>query len=288
MDRRQFSLGVLGGVAASTTAIAAEAPSDSTPIDRMPAIFLAHGSPQSIDDARWMAELGTCAKEMPKTSAILMISAHWVDRPITLGATRTVPLTYDFYGFPQRYYSMKYSAPGAPALAARVKELLSGSDKVADAADRGLDHGAYVPLLGMYPNADVPVLQISIPTMEPAPLIALGRRLAPLRREGVLIVGSGFLTHNLRTLDFSPNPKIPAWASEFDTWAAETLRSRNATDLTQYREKAPGVKMALPTHEHFVPVLVALGASLDVTESVKFPITGFMGGSFTQRSVQFG
>ncbi len=288
LDRRKFSIGVLSGVASSATGIGAETPTTAAPNDRMPAIFVAHGSPLSIDDAGWMAGLGKWAKEMPKPRAILMISAHWVDRPITLGATRTVPLTYDFYGFPQRYYSMKYNAPGAPALAKRVKELLAGSDKVADAPDRGLDHGAYVPLLGMYPGAEIPVLQLSIPTMEPAPLIALGRRLAPLRREGVLIVGSGFLTHNLRTIDFSPTAKTPAWAAEFDAWAAESLRHRDTTSLTQYREKAPGVQMALPTHEHFVPVLVALGASLDVNESVTFPITGFMGGSFTQRSVQFG
>ena len=235
-----------------------------------------------------MANLNRWAKEMPRPKAILMISAHWVDRPITLGATRTVPLTYDFYGFPERYYGMTYRAPGAPGLAKRVKELLAASDKVTDAADRGLDHGAYVPLLGMYPNAEIPVLQMSIPTMEPAPLIALGRRLEPLRREGVLIVGSGFLTHNLRTLDFSPAAKTPQWAQEFDTWAGEALRDRNTTDLTAYREKGPGVRMALPTHEHFVPVLVALGASLDVNETVTFPITGFMGGSFTQRSVRFG
>ena len=288
MDRRNFSLGLLAGVAGTATAISAETPNRRNPNDQMPAIFVAHGTPQSIDDRRWMGQLGDWAKSLPKPKAILMISAHWVDRPITLSATRAVPLVYDFYGFPKRYYSMTYPSPGAPALATRVKQLLAASDKVIDAVDRGLDHGAYVPLLGMYPDAEIPVLQMSIPTMEPAPLIALGRRLAPLRREGILIVGSGFLTHNLREIDFSPHPRTPKWASEFDAWAAEVLLNRHATDLAAYREKAPGVQMALPTHEHFVPVLVALGSSLDSTENVTFPITGFMGGSFTQRSVQFG
>ena len=288
MDRRRFSLSMFSGVAAGATGLSTEAAPELQTSDQMPAIFVAHGTPQSIDDSGWMKELGQWAKEMPQPRAILMISAHWVDRPITLGATRTVPLVYDFYGFPRRYYSMKYNAPGAPELAKRVKMLLASTDKVTDAADRGLDHGAYVPLLGMYPNADIPVLQMSIPTMEPAPLIELGKRLAPLRREGVLIVGSGFLTHNLRAIDFGPAPKTPAWATEFDAWAAEALRKRNAAELINYRENAPGVRMALPTHEHFVPVLVSLGASLDTSESVTFPIKGFMGGSFTQRSVRFG
>ena len=288
IDRRKFSMGVITGVAGAASVLAEESPTTPKAHDQMPAIFVAHGSPQSIDDANWMAKLGTWTKESPKPKAILMVSAHWVDRPITLGATRTVPLTYDFYGFPKRYYSMKYEAPGAPELARRIKELLVQSDKIANAADRGLDHGAYVPLLGMYPDAEIPVLQISIPTMEPAPLIELGRKLAPLRREGVLLVGSGFLTHNLGTIDFSPSPQTPTWAKEFDSWASEALRNRNTTDLIRYREKAPGVKMALPTHEHFVPVLVALGASLETTEKVTFPITGFLAGSLTQRSVQFG
>ncbi|MEI8021603.1 MAG: class III extradiol ring-cleavage dioxygenase [Schlesneria sp.] len=288
MDRRKFTMGMITGVAGAASVLSAESPTKPMGHDQMPTIFVAHGSPQSIDDANWMSKLGKWTDEMQKPKAILMVSAHWVDRPITLGATRSVPLTYDFYGFPKRYYSMKYEAPGAPELARRVKELLAHSDKIASAADRGLDHGAYVPLLGMYPDAEIPVLQISIPTMEPAPLIELGRKLAPLRREGVLIVGSGFLTHNLGTIDFSPSAQTPTWAKEFDLWAAEALRNRNTTDLTRYREKAPGVKMALPTHEHFVPVLVALGASLETTETVTFPITGFTGGSFTQRSVQFG
>jgi 4,5-DOPA dioxygenase extradiol len=254
--------------------------------DLAPAIFLAHGSPPLLDDAVWVAELARWARDLPRPKSVLMISAHWTQAPVTLGATRTVPLVYDFYGFPQRYYDVKYAAPGAPDLARRVRELLDG--KVADDPDRGLDHGAYVPLVAMYPAADVPVLQISIPTMEPAPLLELGRRLAPLRREGVLLVGSGFLTHNLREFGSGEDATPPAWASEFDAWTADALARRDADALADYRARAPGVRMALPTHEHFVPVLVALGASLDAPDEVTFPITGFTYGSFTKRSVQFG
>ena len=187
-----------------------------------------------------------------------MLSAHWVDQPITLGATRRVPLVYDFYGFPAKYYETTYPAPPAPALAARVRDLLR-AEPVAQDPERGLDHGAYVPLVAMYPAADVPVLQVSLPSLDPTALFSLGRALAPLRREGVLIVGSGFLTHNLRTVDFRPDAPTPAWASEFDAWAGDVLARRDVDALLDYRARAPGVRQALPTHEHFVPVIVVDG-----------------------------
>jgi 4,5-DOPA dioxygenase extradiol len=254
----------------------------------LPAIFLAHGSPLLLDDRGWVAELAAWAKALPRPRAILMLSAHWVDRPITVGATRPVPLVYDFYGFPERYYQTKYPAPPAPELADRVSGLLA-AEPVAEAPERGLDHGAYVPLVAMYPNADVPVLQVSLPTLEPAELFRLGRALAPLRKEGILIVGSGFLTHNLRSMDFRPEAPVAAWAKEFDAWTADVLTRRDVDALLDYRARAPGVRQALPTHEHFVPVVVALGAAIDdATATASFPISGFTYGTATRRSVQFG
>ncbi len=253
----------------------------------MPSLFLAHGSPFLLDDAQWTGELHAWAGALPRPRAILMVSAHWVARPVTLGAKKTVPLVYDFYGFPKRYYDVKYPAPGAPELAERVRALVSPLQPVADDDARGLDHGAYVPLIAMYPGADVPVLQLSIPTMEPAALVELGRALAPLRREGVLVVGSGFLTHNMRALDMDGGAP-PSWALEFDAWSKETLAKRDVDALARYREQAPGVRQALPTHEHFVPVAVAMGAALDRGDPARFPIEGFAYGSFTKRSVQFG
>jgi 4,5-DOPA dioxygenase extradiol len=254
----------------------------------MPAIFIAHGSPLLLDDADWVAELRRWADALPRPRAVLMLSAHWEEQPITLGATTTVPLVYDFYGFPERYYEVKYAAPGAPELAARVRALLGATQAVADSPTRGLDHGAYVPLVAMYPNADVPVLQVSLPTLAAPTLFALGRALAPLRREGILVVGSGFLTHNMRALDPRPDAPTPSWASDFDAWAAGALARHEIDALLDYRNRAPGVREALPTHEHFVPVVVAAGATADAAAAVKFPITGFMAGSFTRRSVQFG
>lgn len=262
------------------------APPPFTP--EMPVLFLAHGSPLLLDDRGWVAELAAWSKALPRPRAILMISAHWQARPATLGATTTVPLTYDFYGFPESYYRVQYPAPGAPELAARVRGLLGGEGQVADEPRRGLDHGAYVPLVAMYPAADVPVLQVSLPTLDPRALFAFGRALAPLRRDGILVVGSGFLSHNLRAADFRPDPPTPRWAAEFDAWATDVLVRRDVDSLLQYRDRAPGVQLALPTQEHFVPAIVAAGVAAEGAGQVTFPITGFLAGSLTRRSAQFG
>ncbi|HJX52944.1 MAG TPA: class III extradiol ring-cleavage dioxygenase [Polyangia bacterium] len=254
---------------------------------RMPVIFAAHGAPVLLDDGVWMNELGAWAKAMPKPKSILMISAHWEERPTTLGATRPVPLIYDFYGFPEKYYQTTYPAPGAPELATRVRELLEQKDiACADDAQRGLDHGAYVPLVAMYPMAEVPVLQVSIPGLVPDELARLGRALAPLRDEGVLIFGSGFLTHNMR---HAFRPGIPSWAREFDAWTEDALSRLDLDALKDFQAKATGAKLALPTWEHYAPVLVAAGAAAEERPRTTFPITGWwMDSAFTKRSVQFG
>lgn len=253
---------------------------------KLPALFVAHGAPPLLDDAQWVGELRLWAQSLPRPKSILMISAHWENRPLTLGATRTLPLVYDFYGFPQRYYQQQYAAPGAPELAQRIRKELRSTMQVADEPGRGLDHGAYVPLVAMYPEADIPVLQMSLPSENPRELFALGRSLSALREEGVLIIGSGFITHNLRTLDWSNESAPPAWASEFDAWTAEALSRSDVDALLEYERKGPGARIALPTREHFVPLLVALGAA--ERHRVTCPISGFWMGSLTKRSVQFG
>ncbi len=254
----------------------------------MPAVFLAHGSPLLLDDHVWVGQLHDWASALPAPTAVLMLSAHWEDRPVTLGATKTVPLVYDFSGFPARYYDVRYPAPGAADLAARVEGLLSPAEAVARAPGRGLDHGAYVPLKAMYPDAHVPVLQASLPTLDPTTLFELGRHLAPLRDEGVLVVGSGFITHNLSDFDWEGAAPTPAWASEFDQWTAESVARGDVDALLDYRQRAPGVRMALPTHEHFAPLLVTMGAAEAGSEPVTFPITGFAMSTMTKRSVQIG
>jgi 4,5-DOPA dioxygenase extradiol len=249
----------------------------------MPVTFIAHGAPPLLDIPTWVHELHSWAEKMPKPKAILMISAHWEERPVTLGATTQVPLVYDFYGFPERYYQVKYPAPGAPQLASRIEQLIPN---VTHEPTRGLDHGAYVPLIAMYPKADIPVLQMSMPSENPQELFELGLKLQPLRDEGVLICGSGFITHNLRAVDWSGQAATPAWARELDQWTHETLDKRDMDALMDYDRQAPGLKMALPTREHFVPLLVSAGAANN--DKAAYPIDGFWMASLSRRSVQFG
>jgi 4,5-DOPA dioxygenase extradiol len=254
-------------------------------MSRLPVLFQAHGAPMQLDDAGWVAELAAWGHALPRPTAILVLSAHWEARPTTIGATRPLPLIYDFYGFPDKFYQLTYPSPGAPELAARVRGLCAAAGiRTVDDETRGLDHGTYVPLLCMYPAHDIPVLQISLPSEDPAELYALGRALAPLRDEGVLVIGSGFITHNLRAMQLRTPP---AWAREFDAWTTDVVARGDVDALLQYKAKAPGVRESLPTHEHFVPLIVAAGAAEG--SPVTWPITGWwFDGPMTRRSAQFG
>ncbi|WP_406280671.1 dioxygenase [Embleya sp. NBC_00896] len=252
---------------------------------RMPVVYLGHGAPPLADDALWTAQLADWSAELPRPTAILMVSAHWEDAPIALGATRTIPLVYDFGGFPEHYYRVTYPAPGAPELAARVRALLGPN--VQDVPGRGLDHGAYVPLVEMYPEADVPVLQMSLPTLDPVELYKVGRRLAALRDEGVLIVGSGFFTHNLRGLDMRADAPAPGWSSEFDHWGDEAFRHGDVDALLDFTRKAPAARLAHPRTEHLAPLFVSLGAGHEDLDNLRQVIDGFWFG-LSKRSVQLG
>lgn len=254
----------------------------------MPVLYLSHGAPPLADDQVWTRQLATWSAELPKPKAILVVSAHWENAPLTLGATTTVPLVYDFWGFPERYYSVTYPAPGAPELAASVRKLLAGpGTPVHEDPERGLDHGAYVPLVEMYPDADVPVLQISMPSLDPRVLMDVGRRLAPLRDEGVLIIGSGFFTHNLSKITMAdPAVPAPSWSAEFDIWGQEALAARDFDSLIDFLHKAPSGRVAHPRTEHFAPLFVSIGASVDAGEPVRSVIDGYWYG-LSKRSVQF-
>lgn len=230
----------------------------------MPVLFLSHGAPPLADDATWTQELAGWSADLPAPRRVLIVSAHWEAAPVTVSATRQVPLVYDFWGFPERYYQVTYPAPAAPDLADDVNALLSGHDlTVRRDQARGLDHGAYVPLVEMFPQADVPVLQLSMPTLDPAGLVEIGRALAPLRDDGTLIIGSGFTTHNLRWFDpASPADAAPPAASrEFDHWAAEAMDAGDLDSLIDFAHRAPAAHEAHPRTEHWAPLFVALGAA---------------------------
>ena len=191
----------------------------------LPALYIGHGAPMLLDDALWTSQLSHVAAGIEKPKAILIVSAHWESAPITLSNPLAgTPLVYDFSGFEQKFYEMTYETPDAQSLAKKIVSLMPDTEPVA-MTNRGLDHGAWVPLKVMYPDANIPVLQMSMPTQDPGRLLEIGRRLQPLRDEGVLIIGSGFMTHGLRYLrDWSMDAIAPTWSSEFDAWHLKHLQ----------------------------------------------------------------
>jgi len=208
--------------------------------------------------AAWSA----LAKRLPRPDAILIATAHWeTPVPSFTGAARPETI-HDFHGFPQPLYQIRYPAPGAPRIAERARGLLRGTgiDAVVD-AQRGLDHGAWSPLLHMYPAADIPVVQASVqPSVSPSHHLSVGHALAPLANEGVLIIGSGHMTHNLR--DRRPDGAAPLpYASEFQAWVDAAIHAHDLDALADYRKRSPHAVRAHPTDEHFLPLFFALGAA---------------------------
>ncbi|MDH6532396.1 4,5-DOPA dioxygenase extradiol [Aurantimicrobium minutum] len=252
-----------------------------------PVLFMSHGAPMLADDATWSSELAGWSSTMDKPQQILMVSAHWEEAPATVSSTRAdTPLVYDFYGFPSKYYEVEYNTPPATELAQDVLGVL-GQDVQQDLG-RGLDHGAYVPLAEMYPDADIPVLQLSLPSLNPVDLFEMGQKLAPLRDAGTLIVGSGFTTHNLRWFNpgLGPNTAPPQASAEFDHWAAEALENKDVDALLNFWEVAPAAQEAHPRIEHWAPLYVALGAASASGFENTSAIEGFWYG-MSKRSWQF-
>jgi len=253
----------------------------------LPALYMGHGAPPLLDDPEWMAQLAAWTRRMPKPKAVLIVSAHWEAAPLMLSAPGAgTPLVYDFGGFQPRYYTLTYPTPDARALASAVGALMPDAEPAHQHPSRGLDHGAWVPLKVMYPLADVPVLQLSIPTRDPARLLSLGARLRPLRSDGVLVIGSGFLTHGLPfvTREMVMGESVPGWSVDFDLWAADALGRGDVEELARFRN-APGMPYAHPTVDHFLPLFVTLGAAQDPGKPVDTIIDGYWMG-FAKRSFQ--
>lgn len=232
---------------------------------KFPSVFLSHGAPtlavEDVSDTRAWAAL---AKELPRPREILVISAHW-DTPQPMVSAVKMPATiHDFFGFPPQLYEQRYPAPGAPALAERVvKRLAANGIECAIDPDRGLDHGAWVPLKWMYPAADIPVTQLSVQSRRNmAHHVALGRALESFRDEEVLVLGSGGIVHNLRDLEWHLRGQREAteWARSFNDWIAARVAAGDADALVDYRNSAPNAARSHPTEEHFDPFFVAMGA----------------------------
>lgn len=233
----------------------------------MPSLFISHGAPTLALDGSPAADfLRRLGAQFPRPEAVVVASAHWTESGPVVTASERPSTIHDFRGFRPELYEIEYAAPGAPAIARRVRDLLvaAGFDCRSD-AERGLDHGAWVPLSLMYPEADVPVLQLALqPDEGPSYHYELGRALRPLLADGVLILGSGSLTHNLREIQFDDESAAPpAWTTEFRDWMAGCLSGGDLPALLDYRARAPHAARNHPTEEHLLPLFVAMGAARD-------------------------
>jgi 4,5-DOPA dioxygenase extradiol len=254
---------------------------------RMPAIFVGHGSPMNaLEDNVYTQAWHRLAESLPRPKAILVVSAHWLTRGTAVTAMAAPRTIHDFGGFPQALFDMQYPAPGDPALAARVRDLLAPLDVQLDQA-WGLDHGAWSVLVKAYPQADVPVLQLSIDaTQGPAYHYALGRRLAALRDEGILIVGTGNVVHNLRMMAWGDVPPHD-WAVRFNDRIRESLLRGDFDQVVNYAELGRDAQLSVPTPEHFWPLLYVIGARQD-DEPIAIAADGIQGGSISMLTAVIG
>lgn len=228
-----------------------------------PSLFISHGSPMfAVEPGTLGPHLQAIGRAIsPDVTAVLVVSPHWQSRGVRVMATPAPKTVHDFGGFPEVLYGLQYTPPGAPAVAEEVIGLLSAAGfAVARDSDRGLDHGAWVPLRYLFADADVPVLQVSLPVdIDAAGALRLGEALAPLRGRGVLVIGSGSLTHNL--YEFRQHVRDPEYAQAFADWVRDAVLRRDVDALVDYRRRAPHAARAHPTEEHYLPLLVAIGAS---------------------------
>lgn len=260
--------------------------------DRMPTGFVAHGGPLIVVDPVRKAELAAWGRSMPKPRGIVVATPHYRARTLQVGHVGRGHARYDFpsrlrHGIPD----LEYATPSNEALAARARVLMTARGEVTMASDRdGFDHTCWMPLFHMFPGAEVPVVEIAMPFASGAELFALGRALAPLRDEGVLVLGSGNLTHNLASLDVEAKGPVAPWALEFDEWTKKTLLARDVASLLDWRRVAPSASLAHPDDGgHYRVMLVALGAAVGdgaTFASTRFTAEGFELGAFSKRCVE--
>lgn len=251
-----------------------------------PVLFVPHGSPMfALQPGAAGAAMTQLVGQLDPPRAIVVVSPHWETAVPTVGTARQLETIHDFGGFDPRLFEIQYPATGCPQAAQQVVAALQAAGlPVATDARRGLDHGAWVPLKVMYPDASIPVLQLSLPSNDPRHLVQLGNALRSLRDEGILVIGSGFMTHGLPYLtpEMFFGSEVPGWSQEFDAWAAEALERGDLDELAAFRCKAPGLPFAHPTVEHFTPLFVTLGAADGAPETV---IDGYAFG-LSKRSLQ--
>ena len=257
----------------------------STP--RLPVLFLAHGNPMNaLADNSFTRALRKLAAALPRPDAVLVISAHWLTRGSTHVLTAAMPRTiHDFGGFPRELYDIQYPAPGAPGSAALVREMVP---EIEADDEWGLDHAAWAILRHLWPAADVPVFELSLDMVaSPAAHWDIGRRLAPLRDRGVLVVGSGNIVHSFAGVSWAPNAVPEPWAEEFDAWVAEAVERRDRERLVDYRAAGRAARLSVPTTDHYLPLLYAAAMSTR-DDAVSFPYAAIEMAAMSMRCVRFG
>ena len=264
-------------------------PERNTPVTRIPTIFFGHGNPMNaLQDNDWTRGWAAIGQRLPRPRAVLAVSAHWY-LPGTAVTAMAAPRTiHDFGGFPRELFEVQYPAPGDLDLVRRVRELLRPLEVRADVS-WGLDHGTWSVLRHLFPDADVPVIQLSIDEAQPPSFhYRLGRLLRPLRDEDILLIGSGNVVHNLHSYAWGRHPAEPFdWALRFEAKARELMLRADHQALMDYEALGRDAELSIPTPDHYLPLLYVLGASVQ-GEPVTFPVEGMDGGSISMLSVQFG
>jgi len=255
---------------------------------RIPAVFIGHGSPMNaIGTNDWTAAWQALGRALPRPRTILAISAHWYTRGSLVTGNALPPTIHDFGGFPAELYQVRYDAPGDPALATQLVERLQGIP-VTVRDDWGLDHGTWSVLVHVFPNADIPVVQLSVDATRPAAFhYALGQQLASLRDEGVLLLGSGGVVHNLARVVWSPAAAVPDWAASFDAQVRAHVASADHQPLVDYHTFGEAARLSVPTAEHYLPLLYVLGAQ-QPDERADFLCGGFDLGTISMTSLVVG
>lgn len=256
---------------------------------KLPVLFLGHGSPMNaIAENDFTRALNLLGKELPRPQAILCISAHWMTEGSWITHMPQPKTIHDFYGFPQPLFDVQYPAPGAPEIAEKIQKLITDPGIQLDDEMWGLDHGTWSVLKHMYPIADIPVMQLSLYMEQPLEYhMKLGEELTKLREEGILIIGSGNIVHNLRQINWDENAQPYAWATEFDEWIKTKVVHRDHHAIVTDALKSEAGKLSVPTLEHFLPFIYTLGASESLDE-IRFEYEGIQNGSISMRCISFG
>src|SRR5262252_7053248 len=255
---------------------------------RMPAVFIGHGTPfNALLDNSYTQAWSAFGRQIPRPKAILAISAHWYIGATAATAMPKPPTVHDFYGFPPEMYEISYSAPGAPELVSALQELVAPVWLQSDTGQWGLDHGTWSVLVHMFPEADIPVVQLSIDGRQPPEYhLELGKRLSPLRDAGVLVMGSGNIVHNLRLMDRSLQGEGPAWASRYDAMVQRYVHDGDDEALVDY-ERQPDAELAVPTPDHYLPLLYSVGLRRN-DDAAEVIVDGLDIGCVSMTSVKFG